>query len=108
MSRLGPQRPHARAFAVLAKQPVLPGCLIGKLSSKRSVAFGTLIEARQPASELNGPEREVAQRPKPASGALNLSRCQQNQAKHGFCGLMLRQDLLGSLADHGQAGAEGV
>src|SRR5882762_12025605 len=80
--------------------------LIGRPGPIRLAALGASIEARQPASQANRPESEVAEREDAIPAAFDLAHREQNEPEHRLRRLMLRKNEFDGFADERETGRE--
>src|SRR5260370_40216988 len=108
IARLGLQRFHSCASARLAKEAGLVRVIKSRPCAKKRTASNAAVEPRQPSTQPDGPEREIAHRQVPTAGALHFARRQQDQPEHRLGDFVLRQNMLRDLADHREPGAKTV
>src|SRR5258708_24619918 len=82
IARLGVQRFHSGAPALLAKEAGQMPIVKSRLRAEWRTATNAAVESWQPAAQPNGPESEIAQRQVPIAGALHFAGCQQDQPEH--------------------------
>src|SRR6202166_4449142 len=91
---------------LFADEAGMPSRLKRRLIPERLAAFGANIEARQPAREAHGPEREVAEREDAIPAAFDLAHREQDEPKHRLGRLVLWKKEFDGFADEREAGRE--
>src|SRR6202795_2462615 len=85
---------------LFADEAGMPSRLKRRLIPERLAAFGANIEARQPAREAHGPEREVAEREDAIPAAFDLAHREQDEPEHRLGRLVLRKNEFDGFAAH--------